>query len=119
MGHCELLQLDGEEEVEAKSQGGVGGGMTTGATRQPAGKQEANRRGGIQEARGRGGISGQEAAERREDERRRRHDVRRCDNQPETEAKPPPPPPPSRLRVSKKKRSDVELQRAVLWCTVS
>jgi hypothetical protein len=52
-----------------------GGGVTTGATRQPAGKQEANGRGGVQEANGRGGVSGQEAAERREDERRRRHDV--------------------------------------------
>jgi len=84
-----------------------------------SGQKDANGRGVIQVAKGRGGVSGQEAAERREDERRRRHDMRRCDNQPETEAKPPPPPPPSRLRVSKKKRSDIELQRAVLWCTVS
>jgi len=99
--------------------GEVGGDGTTGATRQPAGKKEVNGRGGIQVAKGRGGVSEQEAAERREDLRGRWHDVRRCDNQPETEAKPPPPPPPSRLRVSKKKRSDVELQRAVLWCTVS
>jgi len=114
-----LRQLDGEEEVEAKSQGGVGGGMTTGATRQPAGKQEANRRGGIQEAKGRGGIRGQEAAEHREDKRGRRHDVRRCDNQPEAEAKPPPLPPPPILWVSKNNRgvrSSVKLQRAVLWC---
>jgi hypothetical protein len=39
---CKLQQPDGEEEVEAKSRGGVGGSTTTGATRQPAGKQEAN-----------------------------------------------------------------------------
>jgi len=42
VGSCELRQPDGEEEVEAKLRGGVGGGATTGATRQPAGKQEAN-----------------------------------------------------------------------------
>jgi len=36
-----------------------GGGATTGATRQLAGKQDANRRGGVQEANGRGGVSGQ------------------------------------------------------------
>ena len=80
MGHCELQQPDGEEEVEAKLQGGVGGGTTTGVTRQPAGKQEANGRGGIQVAKGRGVISRQEAAEHREDKRGQRHDVRRCDN---------------------------------------
>ena len=45
------------EEVEAKSRGGVGGSTTTGVTRQPAGKQEANRRRGVQEANGRGGVS--------------------------------------------------------------
>jgi hypothetical protein len=96
VGRCELRQQDGEDEVEAKSRGGVGGGATTGATRQPARKQEANGRGGVQEANGRGGISGQEAAERREDERRRRRrrNVRRRDNQPEAPAEPPPPPPP-------------------------
>ncbi len=55
---CELQQPDGEEEVQAKSQGGVVGGATTGATQQPAGKQ-----GGVsgQEANGSGGVSGQEA----------------------------------------------------------
>ena len=84
--------------VEAKSRGGVGGGATTGATRQPAGKQEANGRGGVQEANGRGGVSRKEEVECREDERRRRHDVRRRDNQPEAPAGPPPPPlPPSPL----------------------
>jgi hypothetical protein len=41
VGRCELRQPDGEEEVEAKSRGGVGEGATTGATRQPPGKQEA------------------------------------------------------------------------------
>ena len=41
VGRCELQQPDGEEEVEAKSRGGVGGGATTRAMRQPAGKQEA------------------------------------------------------------------------------
>ena len=74
VGRCELQQPDGKEEVEAKSRGGVGGGATTGATRQLAGKQEANGRGGVQEANGRGGVREQEAAERREDERQRRHD---------------------------------------------
>ena len=49
-GHCELRQPDGEEEVEAKSRGGVGGVTTTEAMRQPARKQEANGRGGVQEA---------------------------------------------------------------------
>jgi len=83
--------------------GGVSGGATTGATRQPAGKKEAKGRGGMQEAKGSGGISGQEAAERREDERRQRHGVRHCDNQPEAETKPPPPHPPPRLRFSPKK----------------
>ena len=53
-----------------------------------------NGRGGVQEANRRGGVSGQEAAERREDKRRRRHDVRLRDNQPEAPAEPPPPPPP-------------------------
>ena len=41
VGCCELRQPDGEEEVKAKLLGGVGGGATTGATRKPAGKQEA------------------------------------------------------------------------------
>jgi hypothetical protein len=45
VGHCELRQPDGKEEVKAKSRGEVGGGKTTGATRQPAGKQEANMKG--------------------------------------------------------------------------
>ena len=36
VGRCELRQPDGEEVVEAKSRGGVGGSATTGATRQPA-----------------------------------------------------------------------------------
>ena len=93
-GHCELRQPDGEEEVEAKSRGGVGGVTTTEAMRQPARKQEANGRGGVQEANERRGVNRQEAAERREDERRRRQDVRRRDNQPEAPAEPPPPPPP-------------------------
>jgi hypothetical protein len=44
--------------------GGVGGGATTEVMQQPAGKQEANRKGGLQEANGRGGVSRQEAAER-------------------------------------------------------
>ena len=59
VGRCELRQPDGKEEVEAKLQGGVGGsgGTTTGATRQPAGKQQANGKGGVQEANGRGGVS--------------------------------------------------------------
>ena len=39
---CKLQHPDGKEEVEAKSRGGVGGSTTTGAMRQPAGKQEAN-----------------------------------------------------------------------------
>ena len=68
MGHCKLRQPDGEEEIEAKPRGGGGGGMTTGVTQQPAGKQEANRRGCVQEANRRGGVSRQEAAELREDE---------------------------------------------------
>ena len=58
------------KEVKAKLQGGVGGGATTGATRQPAGKQEANVRGGIQDkregrrqrTRGGGAPRGREAA---------------------------------------------------------
>ena len=45
---CELGQPDGKAEVEAKLQGGVGGGTTTGVTQQPAGKQEANESGGVQ-----------------------------------------------------------------------
>jgi hypothetical protein len=52
VGHCELRQPAGKEEVEAKSRGGVSGCATTGAMRQPAGKQEANGRGGLQEANG-------------------------------------------------------------------
>jgi len=80
-----LRQPDGEEEVEAKLQGGVGGGTTTGVMR----NQLANKR---------------EAAEHREDERGRWHDVSCCDNQLEAEAKPPPPPPPPRLCVSKNNR---------------
>ena len=44
VGRCELRQPAGKEEVEAKSRGGVSGGATTGATQQPAGKQEANGR---------------------------------------------------------------------------
>ena len=67
VGHCKLRQSDGKGEV-----GGGSGSMTTGAMQQPAGKQEAN---------GRGGVSGQEAVERREDERRRRCNVRRHNNQ--------------------------------------
>ena len=59
VGCCELQQPDGEEEVEAKLQGG--GGTTTGVMRQPACKQEANGRGGVQEANRRGGVSGREA----------------------------------------------------------
>jgi hypothetical protein len=70
VGRCELQQPDGKEEVEAKSRGGVGGGATTGATRQPAGKQEANGMGGIQDkregrrqwTRGGGAPRGREAA---------------------------------------------------------
>ena len=81
MGRCELRQPDGEEEVEAKSLGGVGGGATTGVTRQPAGKKRGKREGRHTRGKRRGGVSGQEAAERREDERRRQHDVRCCDNQ--------------------------------------
>ena len=90
---CELRQPDGKEEVAAKSQGKGGGGVTTGATRQPAGKQEANRKGGVQLANGRGGVSGQEVTKHQEDERWQQHDVRRRDNQPEApvEAEPPPP----------------------------
>ena len=59
VGHCKLRQPDGKEEVMAKSRGRGGGGATTEATRQPAGKQDANGRGGVQEANGRGGISRQ------------------------------------------------------------
>ena len=93
VGPCKLQQPDGEEEVEAKSQGRGGGGMTTGAMRQSAGKQEVFR-GGVHEANGRRGVSGQEAAERQEDKRRRRRDVRHRDNQPEVPSEPPPPPSP-------------------------
>ena len=93
VGRCELQQLDGEEEVKAKLQGGVGGGATTGAKQQPAGKQEANGRGGLQEANRRGGVSGQEAAECREDK------VRRHNNQPEAPLEPPPPPPPPPRKI--------------------
>jgi hypothetical protein len=52
VGCCELRQPAGQEEVEAKLQGGFSDGATTGATRQPAGKQEANGRRGFQEANG-------------------------------------------------------------------
>jgi hypothetical protein len=54
-----------------------GGGATTGVTRQPAGKQEANRRGGVRR---------QEAVDRREDEKRQRCDERHRDNQLEAPA---------------------------------
>ena len=47
-------------------------GRTTGVTQQPAGKQEANRRGGVS----------------RQDERGRRRDARRQDNQPANERHP-------------------------------
>ena len=67
VGRCKLRQPDGEEEVEAQSRGGGGSGVTTGVMQQPAGKQEANMRGGMQEAnnhRTKGGRAprGQEAA---------------------------------------------------------
>jgi len=62
-----LQQPDGKEEVEAKSRGRGGGGVTTGVMRQSAGKQEVFGRGGVQEANGRRGVSGQEAAECQED----------------------------------------------------
>jgi len=71
VGRCELRQPDGEEEVEAKSLGGVGGGATTGVTRQPAGKKRGKREGrhtrGIREGRrqrtrGGGAPRGREAA---------------------------------------------------------
>ncbi len=51
--------------------------MTTGVTRQPAGKLEAN---------GRGGICRQEAVDCLEDEKRQQHDERRHDKQPEAPA---------------------------------
>jgi hypothetical protein len=64
--------LDGRQKrcVE-RSRGG--GGATTGETRQPDGKQEAN---------GRGGICRQESADRQEDKKRQQHNKRCCDNQP-------------------------------------
>ena len=48
VGHYKLRQPDGEEEVQAKSQGRGGDGATTatGVMQQPAGKQGANGRGG-------------------------------------------------------------------------
>ncbi len=49
-----------------------GGGATTGVTRQPAGEQEAN---------GRGGVCRQEAVDRCEDEKRQQRDERHRDNQ--------------------------------------
>ena len=85
-----MRQPDGEEEVEAKLRGKGGSGTTTEATRQPAGKHEANGRGGVQEANRRGGVSGQEATELQEDERRWRRDVRRRDNQPFSSSSSPP-----------------------------
>ncbi len=54
-----------------------GGGATTGVTGQPAGKQEAN---------GRGGVCRQEVVDRCEDEKRQQRDKRRRDNQPEAPA---------------------------------
>ena len=69
------------------SDSGSGSGMTTGAKRQPTGKQGANMR---------GGISRQEASKRQEDERRRWHIKRHRNNKPEAPAEPPPlpcPPP--------------------------
>ncbi len=54
-----------------------GGGATTGVTRQPAGEQEAN---------GRGGVCRQEAVDRCEDKKWQQRDERRRDNQPETPA---------------------------------
>ncbi len=53
------------------------GGVTTGVTRQPAGKQEAN---------GRGGVCRQEAADRCEDKKWQQRNKRRRDNQPEAPA---------------------------------
>jgi hypothetical protein len=50
-----------------------GGGVTTGTTRQPAGKQEANWM---------GGVSGHGAAEHQKDKRQRKHDKRHHNNQP-------------------------------------
>ena len=54
-----------------------GGGITTGVTQQPAGKQEAN---------GGGGICRQEAVDCQEDKKLQRCNERRCDNQPESPA---------------------------------
>ncbi len=54
-----------------------GGGATTGVTRQPAGKQEAN---------GRGGIHRQEAVDRQEEEKRQWCNERHCNNQLEAPA---------------------------------
>ncbi len=46
-------------------------------TRQPAGEQEAN---------GRGGVRRQEVVDRREDKKWQRHNKKHCDNQPEAPA---------------------------------
>jgi hypothetical protein len=54
-----------------------GGGATTGVTQQPAGKQEAN---------GRGGICRQEAVDCWEDEKQQQREERCRDNQPEAPA---------------------------------
>ncbi len=54
-----------------------GGGATTGVIQQPAGKQEAN---------GRGGVCRQEAVDHWEDEKRQQRDERHRDNQPEAPA---------------------------------
>jgi hypothetical protein len=57
------------QSCKAEAAVGSGGSSgTTGATRQPAGKQEVNGRGGVQKTNGRGGVSGQEVTVRREDE---------------------------------------------------
>ncbi len=53
------------------------GGVITGVTQQPAGKQEANRR---------GGVCRQEAVDRQEDKKQQRHNERCRDNQPEAPA---------------------------------
>ncbi len=54
-----------------------GGSATTGVTRQPAGKQEANERGGVHR---------QEAVDCQEEKKRQRHNERHRDNQPEAPA---------------------------------
>jgi hypothetical protein len=54
-----------------------GGSATTRVTQQPAGKQEAN---------GRGGVCRQEAVDHQEDKKRQQCNVRRGDNQPEVPA---------------------------------